>query len=109
MPTIRAAVWAAGLTKAGVPETSSLWIENDLPSSMMVLEEEHDEGEDSLDKELNAEITKQTAVDAVQSDEDVSNPSHKEVSGENNADNTTTRDIPVQATPAPVQDLTQEE
>lgn len=77
---------------------------------MTVHEEEHDEGKDSLDKELNAKITEQTAADAVQSDEDVSNPSHKEVSGgNNNADSTATGDIPVQATPALVQDLTQEE
>lgn len=100
MPTIQDEIWAAarvaGLTKAGVSETSPLLIKNDLPSSMTVHEEEHNEEEDSLDKELNAEITEQTADDAIQNDEDVSNPGHKEVSGGNNANNTATGDIPVQ-------------
>ncbi|KAF7141956.1 hypothetical protein RHSIM_Rhsim06G0088600 [Rhododendron simsii] len=53
---------------------------------------DHAEEEDSLDKELNAEITEQTTKDAAQIDEDVSNPGHKEVSGGNN--NTATGNIP---------------
>lgn len=92
MPSIQDEIWAAALTKVVVPETSPLWVENDLPSNVLV-HEEHAEKEDSLDKELNAEITEQTTKDAAQIDEDVSNPGHKEVSGGNN-NNTATGNIP---------------
>lgn len=51
------AAWAACLIKAGVAETSSLWAENDLPSTMTIPEEEFAEEEDSLDRELNAEVS----------------------------------------------------
>lgn len=68
MPKIQDEIWTAAravcLTKAGVAETSPLWTENDLSSTMTVSEEEFAEEEDSLDRELNAEVSKQTAADA---------------------------------------------
>lgn len=68
MPSIQdeiwAAAWATCLKKAEVPEASSLWRENDLPSTMATPNEEFTEEEDSLDKELNANVSEQQGADA---------------------------------------------
>lgn len=54
---IWAAAWATCLTKAGVSETSPLWAKNDLPSTMVIPEEEFVEEEDCLDRGPNVEVT----------------------------------------------------
>ncbi|KAF7139792.1 hypothetical protein RHSIM_Rhsim06G0114700 [Rhododendron simsii] len=76
MPIIQdevwAATWAACLKKAGVLETSPLWAENNLPSTVAMPEEDF------------------------------------EASGGNNADSTVAEVNTVQATLAPIQDLTLE-
>lgn len=112
MPTIQdevwAATWAACLKKASVPETSPLWAENDLPSTVAMPEEDFAEEEDSLNEELNAGYPVQSADDVVQEGENVPTPGRKEASGGNNADSTVAEVNTVQATPAPIQDLTLE-
>lgn len=105
---IWATAWAACLTKAGVSETSPLWAENDLSSTMVIPEEEFVEEEGSLDTGLNVEVSEQTATGGVQGGEDDSNPGHKETSGGNNVESTAMEVNTVQATPAAVQDLTLE-
>lgn len=62
-PTIQDKIWvvawATALTMAGVPEMSPLWTENDFPSTAAIPNEKLDEEEeDSLDRELNANVSK---------------------------------------------------
>lgn len=81
MPTIQdevwATTWAACLKKAGVPETSSLWAENNLPSTVAMPEEDFAEEEDSLNEELNAGHPVQSADDVVQEGENVPTPAER--------------------------------
>lgn len=71
---IWAAAWVACLTKAGIAETSPLWIENDLLSIVAIPEEElAEEEEDSLDGQLNVKVFEQMADHAGQEDEDFTN------------------------------------
>lgn len=104
MPTIQdeiwAAAWAACLKKAGVAETSPLWTENYLPSS--VVEEEEEEG--SLDRELNTNVSEQQVADADQV-VDMTNLGQKEASDGPTGVSTAVEDTPAQATPPPLQDL----
>lgn len=112
MPAIQdeiwAAAWVACLKKAGTAESSPLWTKNDLPSSQVVVEDEMVEEEDSLDRELNAQVSGQPGVVADQVDK-VTNLGQKEASGGPNEESTVVEDTSAQASPPAIQDLTIEE
>ncbi|KAF7129126.1 hypothetical protein RHSIM_Rhsim10G0114300 [Rhododendron simsii] len=89
---IWAVAWAACLQNAGVVELSPLWTENDFPSTIATPNEEFAEDEeDSLDKELNVNISEQHNANAKQNDE-ATNPGQKEAGGEPNEESTTAVD-----------------
>jgi hypothetical protein len=103
-----AAGWTACLKKSGAEESSPLWTEIDLPSTMAAQEEDGVvEEEDSLDAALNAATSEQQGADAEQSTE-VSNPGQQEAGGGPTDGSTAAEAIPAQ-TPTPVQDLTIDE
>ncbi|XP_058181185.1 uncharacterized protein LOC131299615 [Rhododendron vialii] len=99
MPVIQdqiwVAAWTACLTKARTTKASPLWTENDLTSIMAAQNKEIAEEEDSLDKELDANVSEQHGVDADQNVEGT-NPGQKEASGGPTDGSTVVEDTPAQ-------------
>ncbi|KAF7131633.1 hypothetical protein RHSIM_Rhsim09G0065600 [Rhododendron simsii] len=71
-------------------------------------EEEILEEEDSLDRDLNAQVSEQPSAGANQIKE-VTNPGQMEASGDPTKGSTVVEDTPIQASPPAIQDLTAEE